>query len=170
MIAGLINFAHILLVIFIIFTPFFGNEYFLTLHVIIIPFIVLHWITNQSVCALTEIEKIITNKKLDDETFFGKLVGPVYKFRTKDEETLFLYGLMGCLFTITFIKLKQLGFVQLKADWAHLTSLLRTPQIQPSHQSPSQNPSPSQPPLASQPGAQPPSWEGPSQTPPEWEP
>jgi hypothetical protein len=116
MISTFINFAHFLLVLFILIVPFIGNEYFLTLHLIIVPFIVLHWITNQSVCALTELEKLITNKEDDDDTFFGKLVGPVYKFRTKGEENLFLYGLMIALFIMTYIKLKELGFVQLKSD------------------------------------------------------
>jgi len=120
MLASLINFIHILLVLFIFLTPFVGNEYYLTMHLIILPFIVIHWITNQSVCALTEIEKIISGKKDDDDTFFGKLVGPVYKFKTRDDETLFLYALMGALFVMTFIKLNRLGFVQLKADFRQL--------------------------------------------------
>jgi hypothetical protein len=125
------------LVVFIIITPFIGNEYFLTLHLLIVPFIVLHWITNQSVCALTEIEKFITNKKIDDETFFGQLVGPVYKFKTKGEENLFLYLLMGALFTMTYIKLQDMGFVQLKSDWSKLFSRpqMPPPQLHP-HSSP----------------------------------
>jgi len=145
----IIGLLHFLLVLFIVMTPFIGNEYFLTLHLLIVPFIVLHWLTNQSVCALTEIEKLLTNKKSDDETFFGKLVGPVYKFQTQDEENLFLYALMGALFTMTYIKLHTMGFVQLKADWARFTRLLQTPLSRPGPPSPTHDPSrPASPPDA----------------------
>ena len=163
MLSKFINLVHIVLALFIILAPFIGNEYFLTLHVILLPFIVFHWITNQSVCALTEIEKLVSGKKVDDETFFGKLVGPVYKFRTQEDEMLFLYGLMGCLFTITFIKLRELGFVQLRADWARFLELFtRLPESPPTQsylRVPIQNPSPSQPPRASPLDAPLPSWE-----------
>ena len=130
MISQFIKLCHLLIVAFIVLTPFVGNEYFLSLHVLIIPFILIHWITNQSVCALTEIEKFIT-KKPEEDTFFGRLVGPVYKFRTKDEEQLFLYVLMGALFTMTFIKLQSMGFVQLKADFARFLELFSPPQTPP---------------------------------------
>lgn len=95
---------------------------------IIVPFIMFHWFTNQSVCALTEIEKFVTGKEDDDETFFGKVMGPIYKFHSRKDEDLFLYGLMVALFTMTFIKLQRLGFVQLKEDFTRLTRTLRAPE------------------------------------------
>jgi hypothetical protein len=125
----IIRLIHWALVLFILVVPFFGSEYYLTIHLLIVPFIVLHWLTNQSVCALTEIEKFMTGKEEDDETFFGKVMGPIYKFHSRKDEDLFLYGLMTVLFTITFIKLQRLGFVQLKEDFVRvLTHLARTPQ------------------------------------------
>lgn len=114
----LIRLIHWALVLFILVVPFFGSEYYLTIHLLIVPFIVLHWLTNQSVCALTEIEKLVSGKKNDGETFFGKIMGPIYKFHKQENENLFLYGLMAALFTITFIKLQRLGFTQLKGDFA----------------------------------------------------
>jgi len=125
----IINFIHVLVVIFIIGVPFTNIEYLLSIHLLVVPFIVLHWLTNQSVCALTEIEKFITNKRDDDETFFGKIMGPIYKFKTKEEETLFLYGLMACLFTISYIKLSSMGFQRLKLDFHKFTAFFnRHPQ------------------------------------------
>jgi len=118
MIAGFIYCLHVALLVFLLIVPFTNNEYLLTIHFIIIPFIVLHWITNQSVCALTEIEKFLSNKTDDDDTFFGKLVGPVYKFKTQKDEEIFLYTLMAALYTMTFIKLQSTGFSQLRHDFS----------------------------------------------------
>jgi hypothetical protein len=98
---------------FIIGAPFSSSEYLLSLHFVIVPFIMLHWLTNQTVCALTEMEKLVTGKTCDDETFFGKIVGPVYKFRTQKEENLFLWTMLTGLWMITFIKLKYIGFGEL---------------------------------------------------------
>ena len=47
---------HILFSIFILFTPFYGNNYLLLLHIIILPFIMSHWIINDQSCALTLME------------------------------------------------------------------------------------------------------------------
>ena len=117
----------------------------------------IHWVTNQSVCALTEIEKFLTNKT-DDETFFGRLVGPVYKFKTKGQENLFLYVLMFSLFIMTFIKLQGMGFCQLKADWSRFLQIFsrpHTPPLQQCQNFPDQNPNLTQPPSAWLPGAVP---------------
>jgi len=114
----LIRLIHWALILFLLIVPFVGSEYYLTIHMIILPFIVLHWVTNQSVCALTEIEKYVSGKENDHETFFGQIMEPIYKFHKQENENLFLYTLMAALFTITFIKLQRLGFTQLKADFA----------------------------------------------------
>jgi hypothetical protein len=76
----------------------------------------LHWATNQSVCALTEMEKIITGKTCDEDTFIGKIVGPIYKFKTKREENLFVWTTMITLWFITFIRLQKTDFAHLRAD------------------------------------------------------
>ena len=75
----LIQIIHILVILFIFLTPLFESEYMLTLHMVLIPFIMLHWLTNQTVCALTEIEKMVRGEASDEGTFFGKLMTPIYK-------------------------------------------------------------------------------------------
>ena len=120
MISYLIKLIHIIVVLFLVFAPIFGDEYFLTMHLIVVPFILLHWITNQSVCALTEMEKIVTGKTCDDETFFGQVVGPIYKFKTKGEENIFVWTLMITLWFITFMRLQPTHFSQLRRDFAAL--------------------------------------------------
>ena len=124
--AYIIKYLHILLVLFIILTPFIGSPYLLSMHLLIVPFIMIHWITNQSVCALTEMEKILSGKTDDDETFFGQLVGPVYKFKTKDDENLFMWALLIALWFITFFRLKNTDFSYLRVELHHVFTRLRT--------------------------------------------
>lgn len=121
----LINVIHYLVFLFVILTPFFGNDYLMTMHLLVVPFILLHWATNQSVCALTEMEKLITGKTCDDDTFFGKIVGPIYKFKTKREENLFVWTMMITLWFITFMRLQQTDFAHLRADIAAVRAMFR---------------------------------------------
>lgn len=124
--ANLIRGIHILLVIFILFAPFFGNPYMLSMHLLIVPFIMAHWLTNQSVCALTEIEKLLRGKTCDEETFIGQIVGPVYKFKTYKEESMFVWTLLAALWFITFIKLHRTKFKFLRDEKARLLALWRS--------------------------------------------
>lgn len=121
----IISVIHYLIFLFLVLTPFFGNDYFLTIHLLVVPFIMLHWVTNQSVCALTEMEKLITGKTCDDDTFIGKIVGPVYKFKTQKEENLFVWTSMTTLWFITFIRLQKTDFAHLRADIAAIREMAR---------------------------------------------
>jgi hypothetical protein len=124
-VAEIINIIHYLVFIFVVLTPFFGNDYLMSMHLLVIPFILLHWATNQSVCALTEMEKLITGKTCDEETFFGKIVGPIYKFKTKREENLFVWTTMITLWFITFMRLQKTDFAYLRADIAAIRAMIR---------------------------------------------
>ena len=42
------------------------------MHAVTIPFVMLHWYTNQTVCALTEMEKLVSGNK-EEDTFFGQI-------------------------------------------------------------------------------------------------
>ena len=116
----IIKALHFLLVVFIIGTPFFGDAYLQSMHFLIVPFIMVHWATNQSVCALTEMETLVTGKECDDDTFFGKVVGPVYKFSSIQDENFFLWTLLVTLWLITVFKLHNTGFSYLKHEVAVL--------------------------------------------------
>ena len=102
-----------------------GNPYQMSVHLVIVPFIMLHWITNQSVCALTELEKFLSGKTCDDDTFIGQIVGPVYKFKTYKEENMFVWTFLITLWFITYIRLQNTGFSYLKAEFTHLRTLTR---------------------------------------------
>jgi hypothetical protein len=125
-----ISIIHFLLIMFLVLAPFIADEKWLDIHFMIIPFILAHWATNQSVCALTEMEKLLTGKTQDEETFIGKIVSPVYKFKTKGEEMLFTWLGLISLWLITLFKLQKTGFSGLKADFGRVLDLLtrlRTP-------------------------------------------
>ena len=108
MLGLLINILHLLLVIFIVWAPFSSNKVLILLHLVIVPFIMLHWLTNQSVCALTELEKLVTGNTCDDQTFFGKIVGPVYKFNTQKDENVFVWIVMIVLWVISFVNFRNI--------------------------------------------------------------
>jgi len=144
MLTGIIQIIHALVLLFIFGAPFFGGEYFLSIHFLIVPFIMLHWVTNQSVCALTEIEKLVRGGCESKDTFFGQVMDPIYKsesfigrlaapfytFEDEETETLVVWiGLTG-LWLITLWKLWPTGFdyLQLELDRAlALLTHLRTP-------------------------------------------
>ena len=137
-IAYIIQVIHILVRIFIVATPFLGNEYYLSLHLVIIPFIMLHWFTNQTVCALTELEKIVRGGCLDEETFFGQIMTPIYKnesfvgaiispfyeIKDKDTEKKAVWVGLTLLWFITFIRLYPTNFRHLRADVATIRGIL----------------------------------------------
>ena len=125
MLANFIKVIHFLLVVFIIVTPFCGTPYMLSMHFMILPFIMAHWLTNQSVCALTEVEKLLTGKDCDDDTFFGKIVGPVYKFKTQREENLFVWTLLIALWGVTFVRLNNTNFDYLRAEKVRILAIWR---------------------------------------------
>lgn len=141
MLAGIIRIIHILVRIFILATPFFGGDYLLSLHFLIIPFIMLHWITNQTVCALTELERLARGGCESKNTFFGQVFEPIYKnesfvgtvispfytIEDKETETLAVWvGLTG-LWLITLYKLWPTGFAYLQSELVRARALFSTP-------------------------------------------
>ena len=144
MLAGIIRIIHILVRIFILATPFFGGDYLLSLHFLIIPFIMLHWITNQTVCALTELERLARGGCESKDTFFGQVFEPIYKnesfvgkvispfytIEDRETETLAVWvGLTG-LWLITLCKLWPTGFGYLHRELGHALALLSHPPTQ----------------------------------------
>ena len=72
MLTWIIRAVHLAVVLFFVFAPFSSSESVLTLHLVMTPFLILHWVTNQSVCALTEFEKFVTGKSDDTHTLDRK--------------------------------------------------------------------------------------------------
>lgn len=82
----IITVLHVMFIIFVVTIPFTNSNYFLTLHTILIPFLMLHWITQDNTCVLTLIEKYvrykINNEEVDEDLeencFTCKLIEPIY--------------------------------------------------------------------------------------------
>jgi len=141
MLVKLIQGIHLLIMLFIVATPFFGSEYYLSLHFLVVPFIMLHWITNQTVCALTELEKLIRGGCTSEETIFGKIVDPIYKsesfmgriiapfytFEDEETETLAVWVGLTALWLITLYKLWPTGFSHLQLELDRVFTRLRMP-------------------------------------------
>jgi hypothetical protein len=93
----------------------------------------LHWATNQTVCALTEMEKLVSGKK-DDDTFFGQIFIPIYKnesfvgtilkpiytVKDKDEEKRLVWIGLTLLWFITLYRLSRSDFTYLRTEFASM--------------------------------------------------
>lgn len=98
-----VKLAHVLIVLFVTLVPFIIQvPRLLSLHALFIPLMICHWKLNNDACILTELEKIITNKKNNKDTFIGSILGPVYS--PKSNEILF-FSLI--LWSITLYKLNS---------------------------------------------------------------
>jgi hypothetical protein len=79
-----IKIVHMCIVAFMVIAPFTNNCSAVFIHSIGVPFLYLHWILNNDTCALTELEKLVTGKKCNEDTFVGSIVSPVYKLESND--------------------------------------------------------------------------------------
>lgn len=107
---NLITLCHIVLIGCVIGIPFTSNNYLLTLHFMLTPFMMAHWYMNDHTCCLTLMEKQIrknlnmtTNEK---DCFTCQLIEPVYDFKANNEEwATFLYVITSALWLISAYKL-----------------------------------------------------------------
>ena len=75
---NIIFIIHVVFLLAILTVPFTNNKRNLEFYSMVIPFIFYHWSVNDDTCALTQAEIAMTGKS-KDETFMGRLVGPIYK-------------------------------------------------------------------------------------------
>ena len=73
-----VKFGQILIILFIILTPFLGNERLLKAHMIAVPLILGHWILGVTFFPPTEVEKLATGKE-EGDTYLGQVISPLYK-------------------------------------------------------------------------------------------
>lgn len=109
-----VRLVHYLVVAFFLLAPFSDDQRILTMHLIGVPFLMLHWITNQSTCALTEIEKYLSGKEFDEETFIGSIVAPVYKFQSRDNLDIVLWVTLIFLWIFTLQKVRKDNYSHLR--------------------------------------------------------
>lgn len=80
---NIIFIIHLIFLLWILIVPFTNDRRNLEFYSILIPFIFYHWSVNDDTCALTQAEMLITGQK-KDETFMGRLVGPIYKMEENE--------------------------------------------------------------------------------------
>lgn len=78
---------HLVFLLWILITPFTNNRRQMEFYSMMIPFIFYHWSVNDDTCALTQAEMYMTGKH-KQETFMGRVVGPIYKMEDNDVNRL----------------------------------------------------------------------------------
>ena len=109
----LINIIHFIVIIFVLAAPFSNSNYLILLHIIVVPFIIFHWILNNNTCCLTIAEKYIrgvtTGKSINREDCFTyQLIAPIYDFSKNHEafET-FIYILTITVWLISVYNISE---------------------------------------------------------------
>lgn len=74
---------HLLFVAFMLYAPFGASRELLVLHVLLTPFLWMHWLLNDDTCALTVLECKLRGVE-PSASFFHRVVSPVYKLRDED--------------------------------------------------------------------------------------
>ncbi len=108
--ATVIRILHIAFIAFMVYAPFSGVDEFLVMHAVLVPFLLLHWLTNSDACALTLLEKKLRGIKNDSESFIHNLVAPIYVI---DDCTLRDITTVGTLM-LWMVTLRQLTFDKFK--------------------------------------------------------
>ena len=101
---------HVIFFIFVISTPFNNSNYLSLLHLIIVPFIMFHWLLNDNTCSIVFMEKkfnkYILHYNDDYRGFFANLIEPVYDFKKNNiEYSSYIYTITATLWLITISKL-----------------------------------------------------------------
>lgn len=100
-----------IVILFVVITPFLNSNYLLLMHAIIVPFIMIHWILNDNTCMLTTIEKHIRERMNGapvntHDCFTCRLIDPIYDFKSNYEDySNFIYLITTALWFISLIKL-----------------------------------------------------------------
>ena len=86
--------------------PFMKNKQNLEFYSLLVPFIFFHWSINDDTCALTQMEMVMTGNK-KEETFFGRIMGPIYIMDDTDANNL-LKTLLFSLWMLVQIRLDRI--------------------------------------------------------------
>lgn len=87
LLANLVKLLHVLFIAWVVITPFTHSKPLLVLHLIIVPFLWLHWAVNDDTCALTILECKLRGVD-SSRSFFHRLVSPVYKISNADAKSM----------------------------------------------------------------------------------
>ena len=107
----LISVLHVLVILFVLLVPFSDNDALMFLHILVVPFIIIHWLTNNNKCCLSTAEKHIRKiahgtKSNTKDTFIYQFIAPIYDFNKNYESySAFIYIVTVLLWSISMINL-----------------------------------------------------------------
>lgn len=84
---NIIFIIHLFFLLWILVAPFLNDRKQLEFYSMVIPFLFYHWSVNDDTCAITQAESYLTGKH-KDETFMGRIVGPIYKMEDNEVNNL----------------------------------------------------------------------------------
>lgn len=119
-VATLISGLHALYVLWFMYAPFSENILQLSLHVVVAPAMVVHWLLNNDTCVLTAIEAGLRNIS-PGETFIGRLMSPIYLLPDGNHQILW-YGSAGFLWVRSLTRLRALLKEERKRVWSTSSS------------------------------------------------
>lgn len=109
---GIITIIHACFLTGVILIPFSNSNYLLLIYIIIMPFIMLHWILNNNNCSLTllerELRKKIYGKYSKADCLTCRLIEPVYDFLKNNQKFSILIYLITLL--LLFMAIFKLGY------------------------------------------------------------
>lgn len=94
---------HLLFMIYVLAVPLFSKcHQTLFLHISVLFLLLLHWITNNDVCVLTEIEQFFYPNKERHDLFTNRLIGSVYKINNNELREVVLIIMLFTMYKYTY--------------------------------------------------------------------
>lgn len=105
-----IKIIHLIVFLFIVLAPTSNFGSVLLLHLVSVPVLISHWLTNDHRCILTLIEHEIKGENYDaNNCFTCKIIDPIYDFKNNHNERRFvIYFIVIILWLITVMKIIKL--------------------------------------------------------------
>jgi len=103
---AVIRLIHLGFIAWMVYAPFSGVDEFLVMHAVVVPFLVLHWLTSTDGCFLTLLEKRVRRLNEDRESFIYNIVSPLYVI---DDASL-RWVVLGATLGLWAVTLRQLSW------------------------------------------------------------
>ena len=106
----LVRVIHIIFILWMIWAPFSKHDESLVMHAIVAPFLMIHWMTGNSQCALTLLEKHLRGLEDDTQSFIHSIVAPVYVISDESLKT----WVFASTIVLWFISLSRINVKRVK--------------------------------------------------------
>lgn len=112
LLANIIRLFHILVVLFILVTPFITKDFMiLLLHITSCISLIVHWMSNNSICSLTLLESKLRGIEIH-HSFIYEFIAPIYEFLhipiiSENNLSTFIYVLVVSLMFFSIYRLSK---------------------------------------------------------------